>query len=275
MIKIFDSHAHYSDSVYDEDRDLVFKKMYDAGVDRVTLIGASLSNSIEEKDIAILYNKKNNMPHFYYVIGDHPDELPKYLPDSSEGVEHLVKIENLCKNDENKLEAVAIGEIGLDYYGDHKTEKDIINQKKWFVVEMDLARKLNLPVVIHSRDACQDTLNFIKDYGKGLRGIIHCFSYEKEIANEYIKLGFHIGIGGVVTFKNARKIKEVVLDIPIESIVSETDAPWLSPMPYRGKRNDSSNIKYVLEEIANIKNMDLELVAKTLYNNSMDVYNVK
>ena len=273
MIKIFDTHAHYSDEVYDVDRDELFRKMYNEGVKSITLIGASLIESKKEKDLALKYNVKEDMPHFYYTVGDHPDEIPKFSPESDEGIKYLNELENLSKDDEKVL-AVAIGEIGLDYHGDFKNEDDYKNQAKWFIAEINLAKKLNLPIVVHSRDACKDTFDIIKEHAKGMSGIIHCFSYEKEMALEYVELGFHIGVGGVVTFKNGRKLKDVVESIPIDKIVTETDAPWLSPTPYRGKRNESSYIKYVIEEIASIKNMEMEKIADILYNNAMDVYNL-
>ena len=272
MIKIFDTHAHYDDSIYDEDREELFKKMNKEGVSDIALIGASLDNSEKEKQIAKKYNNNTDMPRFYYVVGDHPDEIPKFFPDSEEGINYLKKLESLCYNDDNKLEAIAIGEIGLDYYGEIKTSEDFELQKQWFIAEINLAKKLDLPIVVHSRDACKDTLDIIKSYAKGLTGIIHCFSYEKEVALEYVDMGYCIGVGGVVTFKNGRKLKEVVKAIPIENIVAETDAPWLTPMPYRGKRNESDYIKYVIEEIAKIKNIDIETTAEVLYNNALEVY---
>ena len=273
MIKIFDTHAHYSDEVYDVDRDELFKKMYCDGVDSVILIGGNLIESKKEKDIALKYRGKEAVPKFYYVVGDHPDEIPKFSPESDEGIKYLHEIENISKDD-GKVTAVAIGEIGLDYHGDFKNEDDYKNQAKWFIAELNLAQKLDLPIVIHSRDACKDTFDIMKEHAKGMKGIIHCFSYEKETALDYVALGFHIGVGGVVTFKNGRKLKEVVESIPIERIVTETDAPWLSPTPYRGQRNESDYIKYVIEEIANIKKMNIEEAAAILYNNAMDVYNL-
>ena len=273
MNKIFDTHAHYDDPVYDVDREALFERMFREGVDSIALIGASYDESKSELELAREYNKKERVPKFYYTIGDHPDEILKNEPDSSEGSEHLDKLFKLYS--ENPNDAVAIGEIGLDYHGDFKTEEDYVNQKKWFIAEINLAKKLNLPIVVHSRDACKDTFDIIKENAKGMKGIIHCFSYEKEIAMEYVKLGFHIGIGGIITFKNARKTKEVVDTIPLEYIVTETDAPWLAPVPYRSKRNESIYIKYVIEEIANIKNVDIEDLSKLLYNNALNVYNIE
>ena len=273
MIKIFDTHAHYSDEIYDLDREELFHKMYADGVMAVTLIGADLQNSKNEKEVAIKYRSVENVPKFYYTIGDHPDEIPKFAPESEQGCKYLKELEELCMVD-GKIDVIAIGEIGLDRHGDFKTEEDYINQAKWFITEIELAKKLNLPIVVHSRDACKDTFDIVKEHAKGMQGIIHCFSYEKETAIDYVKLGFHIGVGGVVTFKNGRKLREVVESIQIESIVTETDAPWLSPDPYRGKRNESSRIKYVIEEIAKIKNMGVEDAANILYNNALDVYNL-
>ena len=206
------------------------------------------------------------------MIGDHPDEIPRFRHDSIDGIIHLNKLEELAYDEKGKIDAIAIGEIGLDYYGDFKNEEDYKRQKEWFIAELDLAKKLDLPLVVHSRDACKDTLDIIKTYAKGLTGIIHCFSYEKDIALEYIKLGFCIGVGGVVTFKNGRKLKEVVDAIPLENIVTETDAPWLTPVPFRGKRNESSYIKYIIEEIAKIKCLNIDTVAEVLYNNSIEIY---
>ena len=268
---IFDTHAHYSDSIYDADRETLFKKMVTDGVTDITLIGASLENSKKEKEIANVYNKVDGVPKLHYVIGTHPDDIPSFSPNSDEGEKYINELKSLVYDD-GRITAVAIGEIGLDYYGDFKSKDDYERQKEWFIAELNLAKKLDLPIVVHSRDACKDTLDIIKTYALGLTGIIHCFSYEKDIALEYVKLGFCIGVGGVVTFKNGRKLKEVVETIPIENIVTETDAPWLSPVPFRGKRNDSSNIKYVIEEIAKIKGVDIEEVSDVLYNNAIEIY---
>ena len=273
-MRIFDTHAHYSDEKYDIDRLDLFRKMYTDGVDKVTLIGASKIESENEKELSLKYSLVPDIPKFYYTVGDHPDEIIKASPDSSEGSKYLDELRQLTLVN-GKVSSIAIGEIGLDYHGDFKTEYDYENQKKWFIAEIELARTLNLPIVVHSRDACKDTLDIIKENASDLTGIIHCFSYEKEIADEYIKLGYYIGIGGTVTFKNARKTKEVVEHIDLSRIVTETDAPWLAPTPHRGERNDSSYIKYVIEEIARIKDADVEKVSDILYNNALMVYNLK
>ena len=271
-MKIFDTHAHYSDVIYDEDRYELFKNMFNSGVSDIVLIGASLNESKKEKLLVEKYNGDSLVPNLYYTVGDHPDEIPKFSPDSNEGIEHLEKLESICRDDKGKIKSLAIGEIGLDYYGESKNDDDYKNQAKWFIAEINLAKRLDLPIVVHSRDACEDTLNLMKTYAKNMSAIIHCFSYEKEIAIEYEKLGYHIGIGGTLTFKNARKVKEAVKALSLESIVTETDAPYLSPTPYRGKRNESDYIKFVIEEIARIKNIDIDIVSDVLYNNALEVY---
>lgn len=275
MYKIFDTHAHYNDAIYNADRDELFKRMYANGVTHITLIGANMEESIGEKKLAEKYKGVNDMPEFYYTIGYHPDDIPKFDPSSEDGVACLNKLEDLCKDEKGNITAVAIGEIGFDYHGDFKTEEDYKNQIKWFDAQIELAKKLKLPIVVHSRDACKDTIDMIKEKAKDLNGIIHCFSYEKETAIEYIKLGYYIGIGGTVTFKNGRKTKEVVDAIPVEYIVTETDAPWLSPTPHRGTRNESDYIKYVIEEITDIKKLDINDLADELYKNAFKVYNLK
>lgn len=271
-MKIFDTHAHYSDEKYDTDREELFRKMLSSGVDKITLIGSSKLESEKEKAVSVTYNKYSDMPHFYYTVGDHPDDILNVSPESVEGVKYLDSLKSLALDG---YKAIAIGEIGLDYHGDFKNERDYENQKKWFIAEINLARELKLPIVVHSRDACKDTFDIIKNHAKDLKGIIHCFSYEPEIAKEYIKLGYHIGIGGTLTFKNARKTKEVVESIDIKNIVTETDAPYLAPTPHRGERNESTYIKYVIEEIADIKNIDVNIAAETLYKNALEVYNIE
>ena len=184
MIKIFDTHAHYSDPIYDTDREELFEKMFVDGVSDIVLIGAGYKESKEEKDLCEKYLKFESFPKLYYTIGDHPDEIPNFSPDSKEGVNHLKELEDLCRDKNGKVTALAIGEIGLDYHGDFKSEDDYKNQARWFIEEINLAKKLDLPLVIHSRDACKDTFDILKEYAKNMSAIIHCFSYEKEIALE-------------------------------------------------------------------------------------------
>lgn len=193
-------------------------------------------------------------PFVYAALGLHPDEVG----DLNE--ERFAILKEECQ----KEKVVAIGEIGLDYYWDHESHE---LQKKWFLRQLELAKELELSVIIHSRDAAEDTMKMMKEHAAGLRGVIHCFSYSKEMAEEYVKMGFYIGVGGVVTFKNGKKLKEVVEAIPLERILLETDCPYLAPEPYRGKRNSSLYLPQIAQAIADIKGVTYEeVVAQTEQN---------
>lgn len=242
---IFDSHAHYDLEQFDEDRDELLSSMGDHQVGAIVNVGANWNSVTETVALAEKY------PHVYAAVGIHPDEVG--ILDE----ERFAFLKEQCQRDK----VVAVGEIGLDYYWDHESH-DV--QKKWFIRQLELARELDLPVSIHSREAAADTMEIMKTHGRGLRGVIHCFSYSLEQAREYIKMGYHIGVGGVVTFKNGRKLKEIVTEIPLEHILLETDSPYLAPEPFRGKRNDSSYLTYVAEEIANLKGITCaEVIAQT------------
>ena len=242
---IFDSHAHYDLEQFDEDRDELLSSMGEHQVGAIVNVGSDWDSVAETVALAEKY------PHVYAAVGIHPDEVG--ILDE----ERFAFLKEQCQRDK----VVAVGEIGLDYYWDHESH-DV--QKKWFIRQLELARELDLPVSIHSREAAADTMEIMKTHGRGLRGVIHCFSYSLEQAREYIKMGYHIGVGGVVTFKNGRKLKEIVTEIPLERILLETDSPYLAPEPFRGKRNDSSYLTYVAEEIANLKGITCaEVIAQT------------
>lgn len=253
---IIDSHAHYDDEKYDEDREEVINSMHANGVEAVVNIGTSVQSSQNSIDLAHKYD------NVYAVVGIHPDEIEGDIAEIIASIKAFASDEKV----------VAIGEIGLDY-SYYKDNKEL--QKQWFDTQLRLAKELKLPFVIHSRDAAKDTFDMIKaNHEEGVKGIIHCFSYSKEIAREYVKMGYYIGVGGVVTFKNAISLKEVVADIPIENIVLETDAPYLAPVPYRGKRNNSIYIKYIAEEIARIKGITTQEVIDITTDNTKNVYNL-
>ena len=242
---IFDSHAHYDLEQFDEDRDELLSSMGEHQVGAIVNVGSDWDSVAETVALAEKY------PHVYAAVGIHPDEVG--ILDE----ERFAFLKEQCQRDK----VVAVGEIGLDYYWDHESH-DV--QKKWFIRQLELARELDLPVSIHSREAAADTMEIMNTHGIGLRGVIHCFSYSLEQAREYIKMGYHIGVGGVVTFKNGRKLKEIVTEIPLERILLETDSPYLAPEPFRGKRNDSSYLTYVAEEIANLKGITCaEVIAQT------------
>ncbi len=252
---IFESHAHYDDEQFAEDREKVMKKIVDRGVETVVNVAANLKGCEDSLALAREY------PFVYAALGVHPDEVGELNGANFKWLEERLSEEKV----------VAVGEIGLDYYW-NKEEKEI--QKEWFIKQLELARRHQMPVIIHSRDAANDTLEIMKEQGMGLKGVIHCFSYSKEIALEYVEMGFYIGIGGVSTFKNAKKLKEVIEAIPLESILLETDAPYLAPVPKRGKRNHSGYLKYVAEEIANLKGISYQEVLDKTKENGKELFNI-
>ena len=251
---IFESHAHYDDEAFNEDREELLSSMNGNGISTVINVTA------EYGSIDATYELSKKYDFVYGTVGVHPSETEE-LDD-----EKIDVMYEMAKRDK----VVAIGEIGLDYYW---PEPDHEVQKKWFIRQLQMAKDLNLPVIIHSRDAAADTLEILKsDAAKGLRGVIHCFSYSKEMAVEFEKLGYYFGIGGVVTFQNAKKLIEVVEYLPIEKILLETDSPYLSPMPNRGKRNSSLNIPYIAEKIAQIKNIPYDTVIEITEQNARKLY---
>lgn len=260
---IFETHSHYTDKWYDEDRQEMLDKLTaENGIGYVTAISAAMDEIDEVCELA----KRDN---FFATIGVHPEMCGEMTEKDIEILKNLALTNEKVK---------AIGEIGLDYYWD-EPERDI--QKKWFRRQLELAKEIDYPVVIHSRDACADTMDIMKEYfeptdiNKKINGVIHCFSYESEVAREYNKLGFLIGVGGVVTFKNGRKLKEVVESIPLENIVVETDCPYMAPVPHRGERNSSLYIPYIIEEIAQIKGVSPKEVEDVTYKNGCRLYRVE
>ena len=196
----------------------------------------------------------------YSAVGIHPDEV------GALDEEKLRWLRELCSLEKT----VAVGEIGLDYYWDKESHG---RQKEWFVRQLALAKEVKLPVVIHSREAAKDTLDIMKAEHRGTTGgVIHCFSGSREMAREYLDMGYYIGVGGVVTFKNARVLKEVVEYAPLDRILAETDCPYLAPVPYRGKRNSSLMIPYILDAIAQIKGVNREEAERATWENAMRMY---
>ena len=250
---IFDTHAHYDSEQFNEDREAILASMPEKGVVGIVNVGASLKGCKASVDFAKQY------PFMYAAVGVHPDEVGELNEETFAQMKEWAKEEKV----------VAIGEIGLDYYWDTQPHEV---QKEWFIRQIWLARELGLPINIHSREAAEDTFLIVKAYGRGMKGIIHCYSGSKEMAIEYVKMGYYIGVGGVVTFKNGKKLKQVVEAIPLERIVLETDAPYLAPTPFRGKRHDSSLIQYMAEEIAAIKGVTVEEVLAQTEANARKVY---
>lgn len=251
---IFETHAHYDDEQFNDDREELLESLPNKGIEYVVNIGASIETSKKSIELA------NKYPYIYAAIGVHPNEVEELNEDK------ILWLKESAKDPK----VVAIGEIGLDYYW---KEPDPHIQKEWFDRQMSLAKELNKPMVIHSRDAAKDTIDMMKEAGsRDMSGVVHCYSYSLESAKIFLDMGFYLGIGGVVTFQNGKKLKEVVEYTPIDRIVLETDCPYLAPIPNRGKRNSSLNIPYIAEEIAKIKGLDYDEVvhitnmnAKTMY----------
>ena len=258
---IFETHTHFDDKAFDPDRDEAIREAIDAGVGRIVNVGASMRSSATSVELARRYKE------IYAAVGVHPEDCANL----SEQDMQLLKDYALNRTGDginNKV--VAIGEIGLDYYWD-EPERDI--QKKWFSRQLQLAKEVNLPIIVHSRDAAKDTMDIIKSEHNGATGgVIHCFSYGIEVAKEYLDMGYYIGVGGVVTFKNGKKLKEVVEYTPIDRIVTETDSPYLAPVPFRGKRNTSAYIPYIIEEIARIKGISPKEAEERTWENANALY---
>lgn len=242
MSKIIDTHSHYDDEQFNEDRIELLQKLWNSDIECIINVGASMDSS--RATYAMVQEQEN----IYGAIGVHPSETADLTEDDM----------NWLKEKSKHPKIVAIGEIGLDYYWD-EPERDV--QKKWFIRQLELAKEVKLPVIIHSRDAAQDTLTIMKEANcQEIGGVIHCFSYGVEMAREYLNRGFYLGIGGVLTFKNAKKLKEVVEYAPMDRLLLETDCPYLAPVPNRGSRNDSTNLVYVARELSAIKNISYEEV---------------
>jgi len=251
---IFDTHAHYDDEAFDDDRKTLLAGMKEKGVEYIVNIGSSLDSCRQTLELIEKY------PFIYGAIGVHPSDTAE-LTD-----EDMCWLKRKAKN----KKVVAIGEIGLDYYW---PEPDRETQKKWFIKQLKVAEELKLPVVIHSRDAARDTLEILQNWDdRKTRGVIHCFSYTWEMAKEYLAMDYYFGVGGVLTFKNAKKLVEAVEHIPMENILLETDCPYLAPEPYRGKRNQSEYISYVADKLAELKGLSRDEVLRVTGENARTFY---
>ena len=250
---IFDTHAHYDDKAFDEDREEMLASLPENGIGNVVNVCASI-NSLRR--IIPLTEK---YPYVWGAAGVHPDYAEEMTEETLEEIRKVLQHEKI----------LAVGEIGLDYYW-HKEPENHKRQQEMFRAQLDIAREEKLPFMIHSRDAAEDTLTIVKEYmQKGMYGgIMHCYSYGLEHAREYVKMGLFLGIGGVVTFTNGRKLKEVVHEIPLENLVLETDCPYLAPVPYRGKRNCSLYLPYVVQAIAELKGVPADEVIRVTEENA-------
>ena len=253
---IFETHAHYDDAKFDTDREMLLAELPQRGISPVINVGSSIATTKTTLSLAQEY------PFLYAAVGVHPSDVDDLNEDTYAWLKQQTTLQK----------TVAVGEIGLDYYWDKEPEIQA-KQRYWFVRQLALAQQADLPVIIHSRDAAEDTMQIMeKAYEDGIKGVIHCYSYSPEMAQEYVKLGYHIGLGGVVTFKNAKKVKETARQIPLERILLETDSPYMAPTPFRGKRNNSAYIDYVAQEIADLKGISKEEVIAVTEENAKKLF---
>lgn len=254
---IFDTHAHYDDKQFDPDREELLASMKDHGIGTIMDVGSNMETS------AWIVEAVKRYPMMYGAVGVHPSDTAGLTESDMDTLKEYAAMDRI----------LAIGEIGLDYYWD---EPDREIQKKWFEAQIELAREVKLPIIIHSRDAAKDTFDIMKElHAEEIGGVVHCFSYSKEMARQFLDMGFYIGIGGVVTFKNAKTLKEVAAYAPLDRIVLETDCPYLSPEPNRGKRNSSINLNYVAEALSQIKGVDKEELIAVTEENARRLYRMK
>ena len=251
---IFDTHAHYDDEAFDGDRENILENLTENGIEAIVNISSDLK-SIEDT-LALT----RRYPQVYGAAGIHPCSTDELDEESFKAVLRAALEPAMA----------AIGEIGLDYYWD---EPGRGIQKKWFERQLELARETGRPVVIHSREAAKDTLEIMKAHKSAeIGGVIHCFSYGTDMAREYLNMGFYLGIGGVLTFQNAKKLKEVAAYAPLDRLVLETDCPYLAPVPHRGKRNCSLYLKYVVKALADIKGLTEQEIIRATNRNAKELY---
>ena len=254
---IFESHAHYDDDAFAEDRDRLLTGLRENGIGYVINVSSDLGSVQKTLSLAAEY------PFLYAAVGVHPSDTGEL------NEENFAWLKEQCRQEK----VLAVGEIGLDYYWD-TVEREV--QKKWFARQLALANEVKLPVAVHSRDAAKATLDVMRaEASVEKRGVIHCFSYTKETAKEFLDMGYLIGVGGVVTFKNAKKLRECVEYLPMEAILLETDCPYLAPEPHRGRRNCSLYLPCVAAEIARIKGIGMEEVIEITEKNAKRLFGLQ
>lgn len=250
---IFDTHAHYDDEAFDDDRESLVLSLKDRGVVGIVSCGCDIASTVANQNLS------HSFDDFYFAAGFHPENLEDF------SVEDLEKLEPFFADEK----CVAVGEIGLDYHWMNSTKE---KQRELFVAQIELAKAKGLPVIVHDREAHGDTLDILKATKPS--GVLHCFSGSVEMAREVIKLGMFLGFNGVATFKNARKIPEVIREIPLDRIVLETDCPYLAPEPHRGKRNDSSFIPFIAQRIGEILGVSAQEILDVTNKNARALYNL-
>lgn len=249
---IFETHAHYDDEQFAGDRDALLSSLLAGDIGKIINVGASIATTEQTLALAERYSQ------VYAAVGVHPCDVGDLNEETYDWLSAQTR----------HPKTVAVGEIGLDYYWEKDPNAREL-QQSWFRRQLELAAQSSLPVIIHSRDAAEETFQAMKEAAKwGIPGVIHCYSYSAELAKEFVRLGYYIGVGGVVTFKNAKKLKETVQQVPLERILLETDCPYMAPEPYRGKRNNSAYLSYVAEEVARLKGVSAAEVEDVTWRNA-------
>lgn len=261
-MEFFDSHSHYNDEKFNEDRKEIIEKSYKEGITKFICAGYNIESSKLSLEIS------NKYDYIYSICGISPNDVP----DKLEKIPNFIQELEIILQSDKKNKIVAIGEIGLDYYWNKENK---VIQKEVFKKQIEVANRYNLPIVIHSRDAIEDTIKVLKENKINKLGVFHCCQLNRELVKQALNLGFYISFAGPITFKNSKNAEEIVKMVPLEKILIETDSPYLSPEPKRGTRNDCRNVKYIAEKIANIKNIELETVANITYNNAQNIFNIK
>ena len=260
-MEFFDSHSHYNDEKFNEDREQIIKETYEAGITKFVCAGYNIESSLFSLEISKKYE------FIYSICGISPNDIPQ---SEQQLWKDIAEISKIVKDNKSK-KLVAIGEIGLDYYW-NKDNKEL--QKQAFIKQIELANELELPIVIHSRDASVDTLDIIRNNKVEKSGIFHCCQLNQELVRQALELGYYISFAGPITFKNSKNAPEIIKMVPMDRILIETDSPYLSPEPNRGKRNDCRNVKYVAQKIADVKEITVEEVAQKTYGNAIRIFNI-
>ena len=255
MSLLFDTHAHYDDEQFDADRDALLASMPESGVGLIVDPGCELPSS--RRAIALA----ERFPHIYAAVGYHPENCAPYTDADLDVLRELAK----------HPKVVAIGEIGLDYYWEENPPREF--QQTVFRRQLALAQELDLPVIVHDREAHADSLAIVREF-PAVRGVFHCFSGSVEMARELWKLGWYVGFDGPVTYKNARKTVEVALEAPPDRILLETDSPYMAPVPVRGTRNDSRNVRYIAEKLAQLRGMETDALIALTAENGKRLFNI-
>ena len=263
-MELFDSHAHYNDEKFNDDREEIINLIYSSGITKLINAGYSLKSSIYAFNIAKKYD------WMYTISGISPNDIPDSENELNLQINELIEF---IKKEKNSKKIVAIGEIGLDYYWEKNNARREI-QVKTFIKQIEIANNFNLPIVIHTREAVMDTLKILKEHNVIKKGVFHCCPLNRELVKEALKLGYYISFAGPITFKNSKNAKEIINLVPLNKILIETDSPYLSPEPNRGKRNDSRNVKFIAEKIANVKQLNVEEIAKITYENTCRVFEI-